>query len=140
MERDMKLRRLVGRALRWALAGATLMSIPVTAQSAFPFDHELLLDAAPMRGGKKLPSLDITSDGRAEIALWCNTVQAQLVIAGDTITILTGSPTGRQCEPERMRADDDMLAALTQATNWRRDGDTLVLTGGRPLRFLLQTN
>jgi hypothetical protein len=34
-----------------------------------------------------------------------------------------------------------MLNALTQVTNWRRDGDVLVLTGGpQPVRFRMATN
>ena len=55
-------------------------------------------------------------------------------------TVLTGEKTDRQCPPDRARGDDDMLAALTQVTNWRRDGDTLILIGPRTLRFRLQTN
>jgi hypothetical protein len=63
-----------------------------------------------------------------------------MVVAGDTITIITGEKAGNPCTPERMRADDDMLAALTDVTNWRREGDMLILTGGRTIRFRLQTN
>lgn len=120
---------------------AIAMLVPgAHAQASFPFDRELLLDAPPIRGSKQVPSLDIAANGAAEIVLWCNTVRAQLVVAGDTITIVTGPKTERQCPPERMQGDDDMLSALTQATNWRRDGDALVLTGGRTLRFRMQTN
>jgi heat shock protein HslJ len=111
-----------------------------TAQPSFPFDHELLLDVAPMKGSKRVPSLDIKPGGAAEIALWCNTVKAQLVVAGDTITVITGPVSGQQCAAERVRADEELLAALTQATNWRREGDSLILTGGRTVRFRLQTN
>jgi heat shock protein HslJ len=119
---------------------ATCMAGLASAQPSFPFDHELLLDAAPMKGSKRIPSLDIKADGAAEIVLWCNTVKAQLVVAGDTITVITGPSTGSQCAPERVRADEDLMAALTQATNWRREGDLLILTGGKTVRFRLQTN
>jgi len=112
----------------------------VAAQSEFPFGRELLLDAPPMKGSKRVPSLDIAENGLADIELWCNAVKGQLVVAGDTITILTGEKTERSCTPERMRGDDEVLAALTEATNWRRDGDILVLTGARTLRFRLPTN
>jgi heat shock protein HslJ len=110
------------------------------AQSGFPFDHELLLDAAPMKGSKHVPSLDIAADGSAEIAMWCNTVKAQLVVAGNTITVIAGPSTEHQCPADRLRGDEDLLQALTQATNWRLEGEALVLTGGKTLRFRLQTN
>jgi len=106
----------------------------------FPFGRELLLDAAPMKGSKRVPSLDIADNGRADIDLWCNSVKGQMVVAGDTITILTGEKTERSCAPERMRGDEEVLAALTEVTNWRREGDLLILTGARTLRFRLPTN
>src|SRR6266852_1208643 len=87
------------------------------AERAFPFDKELRLDANPMRGSKRVPILDIRSNGDAAIDLWCNSVQGQLVVVDDTITVLTGEKTDRQCPPDRARGDDDMLAALTQVTN-----------------------
>jgi heat shock protein HslJ len=133
-------RDLVGRSAWWAAVMLLLVSVAAPAQSSFPFDHELLLDAAPMKGSKRVPSLDIAANGTAEIMLWCNTVKAQLVVAGDTITVIAGPSTGQQCPPERMRGDEDLLAALTQATNWRREGNYLILTGGRTIRFHLQTN
>jgi heat shock protein HslJ len=108
---------------------------------AFPFGHELLLDAAPLRGSKKVPILDIGDAGAAEIELWCNSVKAQLVVAADTITIITGEASARQCPPERARADEDLLAALNDVTNWRMEGLALVLTGGsRTLRFRMPSN
>jgi heat shock protein HslJ len=112
----------------------------VAAQSEFPFGRELMLDTKPMKGSKRVPILDIAENGVADIDLWCNSVKGQMVVAGDTITILTGEKTERSCTPERMRGDEDVLAALTEVTNWRREGDVLVLTGTRTIRFLLQTN
>jgi heat shock protein HslJ len=118
-----------------------MSSVCVTAAgSDFPFGHELLLDARPMKGSKRLPSLDIQADGAAEIDLWCNSVQGQIVISHDAITITTGDKTERQCEPERMRGDDDILAALSQVTSWRLQGDTLILNGPRTIRFRMETN
>ena len=110
------------------------------AQSEFPFGQELLLDAPPMKGSKRVPSLDIAENGLADIELWCSSVKGQLVVAGDTITILTGQKTERSCTPERMRGDDDVLAALTEVTNWRRNGEFLVLSGPRTMRFRMPTN
>jgi len=115
-----------------ATAGAVAQS--------FPFGRELLLDTAPMRGSKKLPVLDIGDRGTAEIELWCNSVKAQLVVAGNTITIITGEMSARTCAPDLVRADNDLIAALDQVTNWRMEGTALVLVGGRTLRFRAQTN
>ena len=123
-------------ALGLALAAAPA---PVRAEG-FPFGQELLLDASPMRGSKKVPILDIGNGSSAEIELWCNSVKAQLIVAGDTITIITGESSARQCAPDRARADEDLLAALNDVTNWRLERSALVLTGARTLRFCLQTN
>jgi len=131
-------RRAVVLVLGVAMAAAAAPAI--AAQSEFPFGRELLLDAPPMKGSKRVPSLAIAENGLADIELWCSSVKGQLVVAGDTITILTGAKTERSCTPERMRGDDDVLAALTEVTNWRREGEYLVLTGARTMRFRLQTN
>ena len=141
----MKLRRArswFDRSIPVAAVGATIflwLALNAFAQS-FPFGSELVLDADPMRGSKKIPVLDIGENGTAEIELWCNSVKAQLVVAGNTITIITGELSARQCPPERARADEDLLVALNQATNWRMENSALVLTGGRTLRFRVQTN
>ena len=110
------------------------------ADRTFPYDKELRLDASPMRGSKRVPVLDVRANGEAAIDLWCNSVQGQLVIVDDTITVLTGEKTDRQCPTDRAQRDDEILNALNQVTNWRRDGDTLVLIGPRTLRFRLLTN
>ena len=122
------------------VAMTTTATSAFAAQSEFPFGRELLLDAPPMKGSKRVPSLDIAENGLADIELWCSSVKGQLVVAGDTVTILTGAKTERSCTPERVRGDDDVLAGLTEVTNWRREGEFLVLTGARTMRFRLQTN
>jgi META domain len=128
-----------GRAICAAvLLGASAMialSHFAQAQEAFPFDDELLLDARPMKGSKRVPSLDIRAGGVGSIDLWCDSVQAQFVVAGDTVTILMGQKSGESCTPEREQADAELQAALEQVTNWRQEGDTLVLIGPQQLRF-----
>ena len=124
-----------------AVGGAIFLCLaPSALAQSFPFGSELLLDVNPMRGSKKIPVLDIGENGTAEIELWCNSVKAQLVVAGNTITIITGEMSARQCPPDRARADDELLAALNQATNWRMEDAALVFTGGKTLRFRVQTN
>ena len=125
--------------------GASLASgfVPaVSAQSEFPFGREFMLDAPPIKGSKRIPSIDIDEKGVADITLWCSSVKGQLVVAGDTITIITGPKTEQACSPERMQGDDDMLAALTAVTNWKveGDGEVLVLIGTRTMRFRAQSN
>jgi heat shock protein HslJ len=136
----------IGRSRRMALGCAFGVAVAlaaisgVAADAVFPFGHELMLDARPMKGSKRVPMLDIRANGATEIDLWCNSVQGQIVVSRDTITITTGEKTERQCEPERMRGDDEMLSALSQVTSWRVQGDMLILTGPRTFRFRLETN
>jgi heat shock protein HslJ len=118
--------------------GTIPMSLAV--DGTFPFDKELLLDVKPMKGSKRVPILGIGPKGETAIDLWCNSVEAQIVVVDSTITILTGQKTERQCDPARMRGDDDLLAALQQVTSWRREGDVLMLRGGKTLRFRQATN
>ncbi len=130
---------------RGLLAGAMagiLLSGFAHAQSAseFPFDAELRMDARPMKGSKRVPFLEVENNGAATIDLWCNSVQSQFVVAADTVTILIGQKTGRACSPEQSQADDALLDALQQTTNWRREGDGVVLIGPRQLRFRPSTN
>jgi heat shock protein HslJ len=112
----------------------------VAAERGFPYNSELMLDARPMRGSRRVPMLVIGAQGQTSIEGWCNTVKAQMVVAADTVTILTGTKTDQQCAAERMRGDDELLAALTEVTNWRRDGDVLTLRGTKTLRFRTMTN
>src|SRR6476620_11029430 len=111
-------RRLLCAGLVASGVVSMLFDRPATAAEAFPFDEELLLDAKPMRGSKRVPMLDIRADGEVLIELWCNSVQGQVVGAADTITVLTGAKTDRTCSPERERGDQEVLSALEQATNW----------------------
>ena len=133
-------RRLVA-LLALIAAGATgAVAAAVAADRGFPYDGVLQLEAKPMKGSKRVPILQIESNGAAAFDLWCNKVAAQLVVVDDTITILLGARTEKQCEPDRMQADADLIAALQQVGNWRRDGDLLVLQGERSLRFHLSSN
>jgi len=110
------------------------------AQSVFPFDRDMVLDARPMRGGKRVPILAIGADGRAQIDLWCKRGQGDVVVAGDTITIMVGAMRDEPCTPERAQADEDMIAALSGVTGWSQRGNVVTLTGAGLLRFRLATN
>ena len=109
----------------------------------FPFDQELVLDAAPMRPGKRMPVLAVEPNGNARIDLWCRTVPAHVEISDAAIKIESGPlpedlpamQSAGQCTPERVQADEEMLSALAQVTGWRRQGGGIVLDGPKPMRF-----
>jgi len=122
------------------LSGIGLAGIGLATETEFPFDGELRLDADPMPGSKRVPSMDIAANGAIVLEMWCSRVEGQVIVAADTITVMTGQPTDRSCPPARAAADADLLAALAEVTNWRREGDTVTLTGGRTLRFRVPTN
>src|SRR4051794_21177684 len=110
------------------------------AQSTFPYDRDMVLDARPLRGSRRVPILAIAEGGEAQIDLWCKRGRGQAAISGDAITITIGAMNDEPCTPERAQADADMLAALSEVTGWQQGGDILTLNGPKPLRFRLATN
>jgi hypothetical protein len=113
------------------------LSLPLAAAGdPFPFGATLMLDAAPIRGSKR-----IAEDGAMSIDLWCATARAEAVVREDSITIALWDSQVAQCEPERQARDAELLAALAQVTNWRRKGEVVELLGGAtPLRFRRMTD
>lgn len=133
--------------LRWhyvcwlvCLALSRSLVSAVASEGAFPFDRELMLDTAPMRGSKRIPILEIAENGTASIQLWCASVRGQANVGADSITIVAGEAPPAQCAPERQSCDENLLAVLAQATNWRRRGDVIELLGATTLRFRLMSN
>lgn len=122
------------------MCAAAALPSESAAQGGFPFERELIMDVAPMRGSKRIPNMDIAANGAMAMEMWCNRVEGQMVVAGDTVTVLTGPTTNRQCPPERAKGDAELLAALQEVTGWRRQGSTVMLIGPRTLRFRLPTN
>ncbi|MEN3377283.1 MAG: hypothetical protein V7604_2638 [Hyphomicrobiales bacterium] len=132
---------MLGRRACFVFALLGLFATGATeAQSAFPYDRDMLLDTRPMRGSKRVPILAIAEGGEVQIDLWCKRGRGQAAIAGDTITITVGTLNDEPCTPERAQADEDMLAALAEVTGWSQRGDTLTLNGSKSLRFRLATN
>ena len=109
----------------------------------FPFDQEFLLDAAPMRPGKRMPILTVEPNGNARIDLWCRTVPGRIEMSDTAMKIEAGPlPEGQpemmsagQCTPERMQADEELLAVLSQVSGWHLDGEGIVLEGPKTLKF-----
>jgi heat shock protein HslJ len=119
---------------------ATIGAALAEEDDEFPLDGGLILDASPMPGNKRIPNMDIAADGKIVLEMWCNRVEGQVVVAGDTITVMTGPPSDRPCPPERTQADADLIAALNEVTNWRRQDDVVTLIGPKTLRFRVPTN
>ena len=125
------------------LAVAALMlatSADALAQAGFPFDLELLLDARPLPGSKRVPILEIGADGRAQIDLWCRSGAGRVAVTGVTIKFTLGPMREEACTPERAQRDEEMAAMLSEVSRWRREGDVVVFVGPTELRFRLSSH
>jgi hypothetical protein len=143
---------LCGRfAWLFALFIAAATVVPAAGGEPFPFGSELMLDASPSSGSKRMPMLEIEDDGSASIDLWCTSLRGQATVTDDTITIVPGAPislvpgqpadaAAAQCDPDRQTDDVALVSALAQVTKWRRNGDIIELTGATTLRYRLMTN
>jgi heat shock protein HslJ len=100
----------------------------------------MTLDAAPLAGSKRVPNLEIGDAGETRVELWCKGGKGQFSVAGNTIVFVAGDMEARTCPPAREQLDDELLAALGAATNWKRQGDAVTFIGPKPLRFRLNTN
>src|ERR1700746_3426206 len=110
------------------------------AESAFPFGMEMTLITQPQPGSKRIPDLDIGDNGEVVLELWCKGGKGQFSVAGETVVFVPGPMQERACPPDRAQLDDDLVAALTEATTWRRQGDLVSFIGSRTLRFRINTN
>jgi heat shock protein HslJ len=129
------------RHLKAVAAVAICVVSPGTAQAQeFPFGLEMTLEAARMPGSKRIPSLEIGDNGEVVLELWCKGGKGQFSVAGNTIVFVPGAMENRNCPADRAQADDDLLAALSDAATWRRQGDFVTLAGSKQLRFRINTN
>jgi hypothetical protein len=122
------------------VAAATIHTIPARAEDGFPFGLEMTLDVARQPGSKRLPTLEIGDSGETRLELWCKGGKGQFSVAGNTVIFVAGSLEDRACPPARAQADDELLAALSEAAAWMRQGDFVSFIGAKPLRFRLNTN
>jgi len=125
---------------------------PAVAGEPFPFGSELMLDAAPMQGSKRVPMLEIEDDGSASIDLWCTSLHGHATVTDGSIAIAPGQVATDEppppCDADHQASDTALLAELAQVTTWRRNGDLVELTGAPtgatsgaiPLRYRLMTN
>ena len=110
------------------------------ADTGFPFGLEMTMDVRPLPGSKRIPTLEIGDAGDVVLELWCKGGQGQFSVAGNTVIFVAGAMENRTCPPDRAQADDDLIAALTDAATWKRQGDAISFIGTRTLRFRLNTN
>jgi hypothetical protein len=110
------------------------------ADDGFPFGWEMTLDVARQPGSKRLPTLEIGDSGEARLELWCKGGTGQFSVAGNTVVFVAGPLQDRACPQAKAQADDELVAALSEAATWKRQGDYVSFIGARPLRFLLNTN
>ena len=60
------------RSMRCCVAFVLALILTSAAQAQqFPYDRDLVLDARPMRGGKRVPVLSVDAQRRAQIDQWC---------------------------------------------------------------------
>jgi hypothetical protein len=122
------------------LAAAAFHAVPAFADEGFPFGLEMTLDAARQPGSKRVPTLEIGDNGEAVLELWCKVGKGQFSVVGNTVIFVAGPLQDRACPPAKAQADDDLVAALSEAATWTRQGDIFSFIGTRPLRFRLLTN
>lgn len=122
------------------LMALALSAAPARADDGFPFGMEMTLDAPRMPGSKRIPDLDIGDNGEVILELWCKGGKGQFSVAGNTVIFVAGAMETRNCPPDRAQADDELIAALTDAATWKRQGDLISFVGTRTLRFRLNTN
>jgi hypothetical protein len=141
--------RSIGFAIHFAFRPAAFLMILLgsvaavsgaRAETGFPFGMEMTLDAQPQRGSKRVPDLDIGDNGEVVLELWCKGGKGQFSVAGNTVIFVAGPLEDRSCPPDKAQADDDLVAALTEAGTWRREGDAVSFIGSRTLKFRINTN
>ncbi len=132
--------RLLGQALVILFLAAGFSVIPASANDGFPFGADMTLDVAPQPGSKRLPTLEIGDNGEARLELWCKGGTGQFSVAGNTVIFVAGQLEDHDCPPARAQADDALIAALSDAATWKRQGDFVSFIGTKPLRFHLNTN
>ena len=110
------------------------------AETGFPFGMEMTLEAARQPGSKRIPDLDIGENGEVVLELWCKGGKGQFSVAGNTVIFVVGRLEDRACPSDRAQLDDELVATLSEATTWTRQGDVVSFIGARTLRFRINTN
>jgi hypothetical protein len=129
-----------GAVIALTLAAGALGAFAASAEEGFPFGFDMTLDTPNQPGSKRLPTVEVGDHGEAKLDLWCKSGTGQFSVAGNTVIFMPGPMEDRGCSPERAAVDDELVATLSAATNWKRQNDLVVFTGAKPLRFQINTN
>ncbi|KQW21161.1 hypothetical protein ASC80_13640 [Afipia sp. Root123D2] len=127
-------------ALILAVMCPVLGTASAQADNEFPFGVDMMLETRPQPGSKRIPSLEIGDQGEARLDLWCKRGSGQFSVANDTVIFVPGTMAETACTPDTAQADDALVNALAQATNWKRQGDIVSFIGPTTLRFRVNTN
>lgn len=127
-------------AVALVLLAASGVSARAQEDTSFPFGMEMTMDVLPQPGSKRVPNLDVGDNGEVVVELWCKGGKGQFSVAGNTVIFVAGQMENRDCPPEKAQADDALLAALTNVTNWTRRGDAVSFIGPQTLKFHINTN
>ena len=119
---------------------SALQFTPALADDGFPFGTEMQLDVSRQAGSKRIPNLEIGDAGEVALELWCKGGKGQFSVAGNTVIFVAGAMENRPCPPDRAQADDELIASLTEAGTWKRQGDFVSFVGAKTLRFRVNTN
>jgi hypothetical protein len=131
----------VRRATIALVLGAVVFeAIPASADNGFPFGQEMTLDVGRQPGSKRIPNIEIGDSGETVLELWCKGGKGQFSVAGNTVVFVAGQLEDRTCPPAQAQADDDLVATLSDAATWTRQGDFVSFIGTKTLRFRLNTN
>ena len=122
------------------LIATALHLTPALADDGFPFETQMQLDVNRMPGSKRIPNLDIGEAGEVVFELWCKGGKGQFSVAGNTVIFVAGAMENRSCPPDRAQADDELIAALTDVSTWKRQDDLVLFVGAKTLRFRINTN
>ena len=128
------------RQMVCAAVAMLAMSTLARAEDGFPFGTEMTLEALPQPGSKRIPNIEIGDNGEVVLELWCKGGKGQFSVAGNTVIFVAGPLQDRACPPARAQADDELVAGLSEAATWTRQGDFVSFLGTKSLRFRINTN
>jgi len=134
--------RVKARSLAECLCAAALIVGAASNAHAqqFPFDQEMLLEAKPLPGSRRVPILEVHANGRATLDMWCHSATAEVAVSGNELKFTFTAAKPENCTPERIERDQAMAKALLEVTHWRRQNDIVTLVGPTPFRFRLSTH
>jgi len=130
------------RRSKAALTAAAMLLAAVASANAqgFPYDQEMLLEVKPLPGSRRVPMMEVHSDGRATVDMWCHSAAAQITITGSEVKFEFVSANPENCTPERIELDQKMAKELLEVTQWRRNNDTVEFIGPTTFRFRISTH